>query len=154
MAVKTTPRKNGVSVERTSYLREQMKYPLTKDDLIPMVREIAKLLIALEEDIACLPGLAEQVGNLNTLIVSLSLEAGKHKDDGLSDDERRKKAIAAAKATLELYGQGKDPEPAFLSWPYWKKNIMPSIVSWATLAVIGFVLYGIWLAFLAKLAGE
>lgn len=119
--------------DRTQTLRDMLRYPFSKDDLVPAVREISRLLIAFDMDIANLLELKKEVTNLQKLIVEFMA----------TQQTRPIGSMPAACASTELPKENEK----FMSWDYMKKRVLPSVIAWAVILLVGGLAAALWLAF-------
>jgi len=134
------PKRNGKDGEdRTNTLRILLQYPTTFDDVVPLVREIARLVIWFDNDLRDLSKMKEILEDLRVVVL-----------DFLSNAVQEKQHSASPPA-------GDPPKPTshkFMSWEYMKERVFPSVIAWMLIAVFGFVFYGIYLAIYNALRGD
>lgn len=154
--------------DRTAYLRQMLDFPMTKDDLIPAVREIARLMIAFNADLSTL----SEMRNILATMQKLQIE---FMEDQLSYRQKREEAdlhAASAKAeqvkedvnrtsqkikALRLTGSTGVPILSAKqgTWDWWRDRVfapvMSNLLGWMTLGIAGFIAYAIFMAIKAAL---
>lgn len=87
--------------DRTAYLRDMLQYPMTKEDLIPITREMARLMVAINSDISTLPVLRNDIVRIEKLFLNfMSEQLTYRKEREQHDLELAKEKVAKAESEV------------------------------------------------------
>jgi hypothetical protein len=150
--------------DRTAYLRDMLQYNLTKDDLIPVVREIARLMVSINSDISTLPELRNEIAKTQKLFLDFmedqlafrqqreqtELEAARKKvaqtETELNRTSQKVKAIKLTGSTGVPLSTASIPGK--FSWQAWFiDRVLPYLAQGLIVGIVVLVGSALWLYF-------
>lgn len=158
--------------DRAQYLRDFMKYPITKDDIVTVTREMARLLIALNDDMAALPEIRSMMASTQKLVIDfmqdqLTYRLTRQEAELKNAEAQRAKAAEDLTRTsqkikaIKLTGQTGIPmqmlPPVVLySWDWWRtmfaERVLPNAINFLFLGIVVIVLNALWTYFKTQIA--
>lgn len=154
--------------DRTAYLRDMLQYPMSKDDLVPVVREMARLMVSINSDLSTLPDLRNGLARMEKFFLKfmedqltfrqqrelMELEAARKKVAQAEEDvDRTSQKIKSIKLTgatgVPL------PPPARFSAEWWRlwfaEKVLPYMVYSIIAGVSLLVATALWAYFKTNL---
>lgn len=150
--------------DRTEFLRDLLQHPMTKEDLVPAVREMARLMVSMHSEISAMPDLRNNIARLEKLFLDFM------EDQLVFRQQREEKELAQAKEKAQQAGYdlnrtsqkikaiqltGRTGVPMLLekltTWVWFRDRVLPYLTVTVITLVTALIGNAIWVYFKFKL---
>lgn len=152
--------------DRTASLKNMLTVPMAKDEIVPVLREVSRLIILFDADLSTLPEMRNMLAVMQKLQMEFMEDTLRYRklreekakqiaqaqsdtsDEWLSQTEQRLKALKLSGKTGVPLPPNATLKPSI--WDWWRDRVFAPVLSnllgWTITGIAGFITYGIFLA--------